>query len=153
MGAAAFGLSGCLRPMLAEDGSAAKIRHRIALPAVDDRFDYYMEKALSDRLGKPGSTDYRLDVTTAIRQQGLAVAQDNSVTRVTLIATASWSLWRDGGAGPLLTDSLEVQSGYSATTSLFATRQARLDIERRLARELGERIARSILARSGQLGA
>lgn len=148
-----FALTGCLRPMLAKDGSAAALRHRIALPKVDDRFDYFLGKALADRLGSPRNPEYRLDVQTAVSEQGLAIAQDNSVTRVTLLAQASWSLWRDGSPGPVLSNSLEVQSGYSATTSLYATRQARLDIERRLARELGERISRSILAQSGQLGA
>jgi hypothetical protein len=43
------------------------------------------------------------------------------------------------------------QSGYNSTASLFATRQARLDIERRLARDLGERIARSLLARASTI--
>ena len=151
--AGSLGVSGCLRPMLAQDGSAVKLRHRIALPEVDGRFDYFLSKALADGLGKPKQPDYRLQVQTEVSEQGLAIAQDNSVTRVTLLAQASWTLWRDGTSTPVLTDNLEVQSGYNATTSLFATRQIRLDIERRLARELGERISRSILARSGQLAA
>lgn len=151
--AGCFGMSGCLRPMLAEDGSAVKIRHRIALPEIDGRFDYFLSKALTDRLGKPKNPDYRLQIVTEVSEQGLAIAQDNSVTRVTLLAQASWALWQDGVGQPLLTDNLEVQSGYSATTSLYATRQIRLDVERRLARELGERISRAILAQSGQLGA
>ena len=153
LAASTFGLAGCLRPMLAKDSSARALRNRIALPDVDGRFDYFLSKALADSLGKPEKPDFRLDVQTAVTEQGLAIAQDNSVTRVTLLAQASWQLWRDGGTAPLLSDSLEVQSGYSATTSLYATRQIRLDIERRLARELGERISRRILAQSGQLGA
>lgn len=151
--AGAFGVSGCLRPMLAEDGSAIKMRHRIALPKIGGRFDYFLSKALADRLGAPKNPDYRLQIVTEVSEQGLAIAQDNSVTRVILLAHASWALWRDGASEPVLTDDLEVQSGYSATTSLYATRQIRLDVERRLARELGERISRSILAQSGQLGA
>jgi len=151
--AGVFGLSGCFRPMLAEDGSARAIRNRIALPEIDDRFDYHLSEALTDGLGVPKNPDYQLNITTVVTSQGLAIAQDNSVTRITLLAQANWTLWRKGDAAPLLTDKLEVQSGYSATTSLYATRQVRLDIERRLARELGERISRSILAQSGKLGA
>lgn len=150
-GCGVLALSGCLRPMLASDESATALRNRIALPKIDDRFDYYLSRALEDRLGQPKSPDFRLDVSTNVTQEGLAIAQDNSVTRVTLLARASWSLWRTGAGEPVLSDSLTIQSGYNATTSLFATRQARLDIERRLARDLGERISRAILARSQQL--
>ena len=151
--AGTLSVSGCLRPMLAKDSTAVQLRHRIALPEIDGRFDYFLSKALADRLGRPKNPDYRLDIVTEVSEQGLAIAQDNSVTRVTLLAQASWALWRDGSSAPLLTDNLEVQSGYNATTSLYATRQVRRDVERRLARELGERISRSILAQSGQLGA
>ena len=50
----------------------------------------------------------------------------------------------------MLKDKVEIQSGYNATGSLYATRQVRRDIERRLARDLGERIARVILARADE---
>jgi len=50
----------------------------------------------------------------------------------------------------VLADKVSVQSGYNATTTLYATRQTRRDIERRLARDLGERIARAILARAAE---
>ncbi len=153
MTVAAFGLSGCLRPMLAENSSARALRHRIALPKIDDRFDYHLSEALTDGLGAPENPDYQLNVSTKVSSEGLAVAQDSSITRITLLAEASWALWRTGGTSPVLSNTLEVQSGYSATTSLYATRQIRLDIERRLARELGERISRTILAQSGKLGA
>lgn len=153
LGAGFLGLTGCFRPMLAEDGSARAIRNRIALPKIDDRFDYYLSEALQDSLGAPENPDYQLNVSTRVTSEGLAIAQDNSVTRITLLAQATWALWKQGGSAPLLSDKLEVQSGYSATTSLYATRQIRLDVERRLARELGERISRIILAQSGKLGA
>lgn len=149
----AFAVSGCLKPMLAQDEAATALRNRISLPNVDDRFGYFLAQSLEDRLGRPKSPDFRLDVQTTVSEEGLAIAQDNSVTRVTLLARASWSLWREGGQSPILSDSLSVQSGYNATTSLYATRQIRLDIERRLARDLGERISRSILARSQQITA
>ena len=63
-------------------------------------------------------------------------------TRITLIARAPWSLWRSGAPKPLISDVAVSESGYNATSSLFATRAARLEIERRLARDIGERIAR-----------
>ena len=148
--AAGLTQAACLRPMLAENRGAISLRHRIALPPVDDRFGYYLNRSLAERFGKPRQTDYRLDVNTTISERGIAITQDDSVTRVTLSVTATWSLWQEGAAEPVLADRVSAQSGYNAATSLFATRQTRRDIERRLARDIGERISRSILSRADQ---
>lgn len=150
LGLAALPLAACFRPMLAKDGAASALHGRVGLPAIDGRFGYYLVKSLEDRLGESSDPVWQLSVSTRIGERGFAVAQDNSVTRITLTATADWRLSRDGKA--VLADKVTTQSGYNATTSLFATRQARQDIERRLARDLGERIARTVLARAEQLG-
>ena len=151
LGLAALPVAGCFRPMLAEDSEAGALRGKISFPKIDGRFDYFLIRTLEDRLGKPEATDWRLDIKTVQQERGLAVAQDNSVTRITLQVTAYWSLWRNGATQPDISDKTITQSGYNATTSLFATRQTRRDIERRLARDIGERIARTILARSSSL--
>lgn len=152
-GLGVLALGGCFRPMLREDEAARSLRHRIALPQVDGRFGHYLVRSLEDRLGEPMDPDFRLEVATEIDERGLAIAQDDAVTRVSLLASASWSLWRRGVAEPVIVDVAVSQSGYSATGSLFATRVTRRDIEERLARDLGQRIARAILARADELGA
>ncbi|MEM1298935.1 MAG: LPS assembly lipoprotein LptE [Pseudomonadota bacterium] len=149
IGLAALPLAACFRPMLAEDTAAAGLRGKVALPEIDGRFGYFLVQSLEDRLGKPAAPEYSLKVTSNVTERGLAVAQDNSVTRITLTAVAKWQLLRDGK--PVLVDTARTQSGYNATSSLFATRQIRLDIERRLARDLGERISRLVLARADRL--
>lgn len=148
LGLAGLPLAGCFRPMLAQDGAASGLLVRIALPEIDGRFGYFLTKRLEDRLGRPEAPEYRLAVRTNIAERGIAVAQDNSVTRVTLTATAEWSLSRRAERTPILQDVATNQSGYNATSSQFATRQVRLDVERRLAQDLAERIARVILARA-----
>ena len=90
---------------------------------------------------------------TRLDKQDLAIAKDNAVTRISLAATADWALYRDGSAESVLNGRTVSHSGYSSTASLFATRAVKLDIERRLARDLGERIARALFARAGQLAA
>ena len=150
-GLGVLGLGGCFRPMLREDSAARAMRHRIALPAVEGRFEHYLVESLEDRLGESSEPAFRLTVLTTVTEQGLAVAQDNAVTRVSLIAEAAWTLFRLGGAEPLIDDVAVAQAGYNATGSLFATRQTRRDVERRLARDLGERISRSIYARAEEL--
>jgi len=134
------------------EGSAARgLQGRIALPPIEDRFGYHLVGSLERRLGRPDEAAYRLAIRTTLEERGLAVAPDNSVTRVTIFVTANWALYRDGEPDPILQDEARSQSGYNTVASLFATRQARRDIERRLARDLGERIARAILARANRV--
>lgn len=144
-------LGGCFRPMLAENTKASSIRGRIALPDPDDRLGYHLYQSLEARLGRPGTTDFTLTVGVRTRSRGFAVAQDDSVTRISVRATASWALFADGKAQPVLKSRAVTESGYNATDSLFATRQAEIDVERRLARDLGERISRVILANAQAL--
>ncbi|MHA1570069.1 MAG: LPS assembly lipoprotein LptE [Alphaproteobacteria bacterium] len=148
------GLAGCFRPMLAADSPSAVLIGRIRLPEFDDRFGFYLNDSLHDRLGRAEAGDFRLEVESRIESRDLAITQDNAVTRISLTATADWALYPTAGSEPtpgaaVLQGRAVSQSGYSSTTSLFATRAAKLDIERRLARDLGERIARSLLARAG----
>ena len=144
-------VAGCFRPMLAEGEVSSSIRGRIAMPEIDGRFGYFLSKSLEDRLGETETADWVLSVTHNVTRRGLAVASDNSVTRITLFARADWQLRRRSNGSVVLSDQVTSQSGFNATTSLFATRQTEQDIERRLARDIGERIARRIYASSGVL--
>ncbi|MEL7000404.1 MAG: LPS assembly lipoprotein LptE [Pseudomonadota bacterium] len=139
-------LAGCFRPMLAEGTASRALVGRISFPNTDDRFGYFLVRSLGDRLGDPQETDWVLSVQNRIIERDQAIAQDNSVTRVTVTAISRWQLRRRANGEIVLNDTAISESGYNATTSLFATRQAELDIERRLARDIGERIARRILS-------
>ena len=144
-------LGGCLRPMLAEDSPSADMIGRIRLPEFNDRFGYNLDASLRERLGRTEVEEFRLEVETEVKSSGLAIAQDNAVTRIRLTAAADWKLYRAKSREPVLRGQAVSQSGYNSTASLFATRAAKLDIERRLARDLGERIARSVLSQAGGL--
>jgi hypothetical protein len=146
-------LPGCFRPMLAEGGGAAELRGRIALPSPSDRFQFHMHDSLEERLGKPDAPDYRLEVAVALSESGLLVAQDNTITRLRMQAVADFRLYRSGYAEPVLADRIVSESGYDSTASLYSSRTTKKDIERRLARDLGERIARRIQAQAGRIGA
>ena len=143
---------GCFRPMLAEDTASGALIGRIGFPDFNDRFGYHLDRSLRDRLGETRVTDYRLTIRTDLKRDDLAITQDNAITRISLTAEATWALYRDGETEPVLRDRVVAQSGYNSTASLFATREARRDIERRLARDLGERIARRVLAQADQIG-
>ncbi len=141
--------------MLAEDTAAGGLIGRVALPEVDDRFSYYLNRSLAERLGEPRNPEYRLAVETALERDRLAITQDEAITRISLTASADWALYRlgDAEAGPVLSERTVSQSGYNSTASIFATREVKRDVERRLARDLGERIARRLMAQAGGLGA
>ena len=143
--------AGCFRPMLAEDSGTAELRGRIALPAVDGALGYHLVRRLEERLGRPADPEFRLTVAVATRDRGLAITQDNSVTRRRISATADWRLIRTGAAEPVLSGSEVTRSGYNATASLYATRTAARVAEERLAQDLAERISRSILARADSI--
>ncbi|MEM9765427.1 MAG: hypothetical protein AAF968_23500 [Pseudomonadota bacterium] len=158
LGLAALGLtaqmlSGCFRPMLAEGSAANELRGRVALPRVSGRLGFVMNETFENRLGRPGQTTYRLEVSTRVTDRGLLVAQDNTVTREQLTATAVMLLYKDGSVEPVLRDILVSEAGFDETASLYASRTTRRDIEERLARDLAERISRRVLARASQLEA
>lgn len=147
------GLGGCFRPMLAEDGPAAGLLGRVALPEPRDRFSYHLNRSLAERLGEARTPDFRLEVETRLERDELAITQDDAITRISLTALADWALYPAGAAEPVLSERTVSQSGYNSTASLFATREVKLDVERRLARDLGERIARRLLAQADTLAA
>ena len=144
-------VSGCLRPMLAEDSAARGLRGRVALPEIDSRFGYHLRESLEARLGAPQAPRWRLEVETALNEDDLAIAPDSAITRKSLTAEARYRLLPIGGGGPVLEDTVISQSGYNATGSLYATRAVARDTEERLARDLGLRIARQVLAAADRL--
>ena len=149
--AAAGLVSGCFRPMLAENAPARALRGLVALPDLDSRFGYYLRQSLEDRLGVPQAPRWRLEVETVLNEDDLAITPDSAITRKSLTARAAYRLVPIGGGAPVLEDEVISQSGYNATGSLYATRVVARDTEERLARDLGFRIARRVLAEAERL--
>lgn len=146
-------LAGCFRPMLAEDSAGGQLRGKVALPPVGDRFGFYLHDSLESRLGRPSDPIYRLEVRTQVTESGLLVAQDNTITRLRLRARARYRLFRDGETKPVIDDVVVSESGFDSTASLYASRTTRKDIENRLAKDLGDRIARRLYAQAGRIEA
>lgn len=151
LAALALPLAGCFRPMLAESGAAGDLRGRIAFPEIDGRFGYHLYRSLEARLGTPVDPLWRLEIDTRMTEDDLAITPDTAITRKSLTAKAEYRLIRIAGGAPVLSDTVISQSGYNSTASLYATRVVKQDTEERLARDLGERIARRVLAAAGRL--
>ena len=149
--AAVLGLGGCFRPMLAEDAPGRALRGLVALPELDSRFGYYLRQGLEDRLGAAEAPRWRLEIDAVLNEDDLAITPDSAITRKSLTARAEYRLVPVGGGAPVLEGSVMSQSGYNATGSLYATRAVARDTEERLARDLGLRIGRRVLAAAERL--
>lgn len=145
-------LAGCFKPMLATDSNATAMRSKVDLPSISGRFGYFLVGSLEDQLGEPQGPEWALSVSPTVSRREVAIASDSSVTRITLIAIANWTLKRRSNGATVVTDRARSTAGYSATTSLFATRQAEQDAERRLAIDIGEQIARRVYAFGYEIG-
>lgn len=149
---------GCgFRPLYGTGSEAAAILPRIALgdirrDEVPDRMTWTFRDALDRRLGG-GAEAFRLAVTLAVEERGLAITQGNETTRYNLTGFARWTLTASGAAEPALSGTEESFTAYSATATPYATRVARRDAERRLALDLAERVVTAIAARAPALPA
>ncbi|WP_118133244.1 LPS assembly lipoprotein LptE [Oceanicella sp. SM1341] len=153
-------LGGCgFRPMYGEGSPARELQGRIAIGEVTrgetpDRMTYAYRDQLRRRLGEPsGAARYRLDTRLRVTSIGLAIAEDNATTRYNLTGIATFSLIVPGTAEPVLTGTVDSYSAYSATGSVYATRIAARDAERRIAEDLAERVITRIAAQADALPA
>lgn len=160
-GASLMGLGRCLRPMLAKDGSAATLRSRIALPRVEGRFagfpivdirNFIFPESVAERsAGKTKISGFSAGVAKPDHRgrsgdcSGQLGDADHAVSQGKLVALGGGR--RCAGSSGHRLDPIGLQRDHLAVRDAAA----RLDVEQRLAHDLGERIARTILARSGQL--
>lgn len=151
-GAAALVLAGCgFTPVYGPGSAATNLRGRIALPAFDSRLSFDMFQRLEQRLGPPQAPLFRLTVSTTIEEQGLAISQDNAITRYNLRATAEYSLTRLTTDERVFAARARAFTAYSATASAYATRVAARDAERRIGVLLADQIASRIAVEAADL--
>jgi LPS-assembly lipoprotein len=153
----ALAAGGCgFRPLYGEGSPAAALLGRIAVGSITrgtlpDRMGFHLRDALVRRLGVARDAGWRLDLRLGIEEAGLAITPDNATTRFSLTAVAAWDLIPAGSAAPVLSGEAESFSAYSATATVYATRIAARDAERRLAEDLAQRIVVQIAARADAL--
>ncbi|MEO1000412.1 MAG: LPS assembly lipoprotein LptE [Pseudomonadota bacterium] len=143
-GLALLPLAGCgFEPVYGEGAPAATLRGGIAIGQVEGqgRAAFFMRERLERRFGDAADPAYTLDAAFQFTTSGLAITQDNDITRFNMVGTATWRLTPRGTAEAAATGDVEGFTAYSATASVFATRTARRDAEKRLAEDLAERIA------------
>ncbi|MEO0679625.1 MAG: hypothetical protein AAF192_04325 [Pseudomonadota bacterium] len=139
---AAGALNGCgFRPALGPDGERRALFGQTSLSVPRGRLGAALRDVLEARLGRaaPGAP-WRLEADLRLEEQGLAITPDSSITRFVVRGRSVWTLDGPEGFGRRGGEARAL-SAYSATDSLFATREARRAAEERVAQELGERLA------------
>lgn len=142
----ALALGGCgFRPVYGTGGPAQAYRNAVGIEAPDTVEGYALQARLEDRLGRADSPTYRLAVTVSIGAESVAIAADETATRVNLPGVASFTF--TGTGGEVLAEG-EVSSftSYSTTSTTVATRAAEADARERLMTILADMIVTRLMA-------
>ncbi len=131
-------------PIFGRGTAAESLIGKIALGPVEDRMGFEFHEQLENRLGRASEPLFQLDVVISVGSEGLAITQDNSITRYNLTAEADFSLTRIADGKLVLTDIVRSFTAYSATATAFATHVSERDANRRLAVALADQIATRI---------
>jgi LPS-assembly lipoprotein len=147
-------LAACgFQPIYAPGSPAAAMDGRVAIPTLDGAAGFALRERLVERLGVAGPGAHRLEIDLTVRQEGAAVTQDNITTRFLVLGSAQFALYPPGGTTALLRDTVRTQTAYSApasdTASAYAARTAGLDAERRVARDLADRMVMRLALSAG----
>ena len=146
----ALPLAGCgFRPVYSQVGDSAGASADLAaihVALIPERSGQLLRLALQERLERGGNGvgyRYELRVALNIADQGIAIQQDNSVTRDRLIGAADFTLFADDPSRPtLLTGSAHKVDGFDQIDQeFFAADLERDAIVRRLTDGLADQIS------------
>jgi LPS-assembly lipoprotein len=135
------------------DRRRAKWSGRVQVAAIDGDAGFTMRERLTQRLGEAVQPTHRLDVDLALRQVDSGTTQQSEIVTYSVIGTADIRLVPLVGGEPVLVERLTQQTAYTApvssTSFAYASRVARQDAERRLARTLADRIVTRLAVTAG----
>ena len=146
--AASVALVGCgFQPIAATtsvDRDTARLPLRTINLAIDidrdeRRFEYLLRQAFDQSVIIDRSAANALVIDVDVDQEGLAIQQNDSVTRFNLTATANYSIV-DGDGKELLDGATVSITALNTTASQFSTSVSQRDALRRLATDLSNRI-------------
>lgn len=140
-------LNGCgFQPLYghrSQGNSAPAQFAQIDVNPIGGRPGHHLRNYLIDRLSARGGNykkQYRLDIALSERKDGLAIREDESVTRFNYRLMGSVRLTRLNDQQILYETSLRVTSAFNVVNSEFATLSAERDAEERAARDLSDEI-------------
>ncbi|HBC53161.1 MAG TPA: hypothetical protein DCZ06_02770 [Alphaproteobacteria bacterium] len=128
----------------AAPGSVPAQFDRIEVTPIGGRVGLQLRNDLIDRFSARGGQTaklYRLDIVLNARKEGLAIQQDESVTRFNYRLFGNLKLVRLSDQQVIFEDNARTYVAYNVVQSDFATLSAERDAEERAAHDLGAEIA------------
>lgn len=141
-------ISGCgFSPMYGDRNAPGSVPNQLGgidIGAIDGRVGQQLRNHLIDRFSARGAAaadPYRLDVVLSETKTGLAIRQDEAVTRYNYRLTGAFRLVRVKDQQVLMEDSARSSVAFNVVQSEFATLSAERDAEARATRDLSAEIA------------
>lgn len=143
---ALLGLGGCGFRPLHQNGGASL---RVALNGEHGRLGRHFRESWRRLAGEAGETPlWRLDVDLVFTDREVAISDEDDVTRYDVIGKVAYELGGvDDEEAPTHDGVISAESAYSTLGTPYATRVARRDAEKRVARELAERLFATLAPR------
>jgi len=139
-------LGGCgFRPLYQSSNSEIEtVLAQIDIDPIPDRLGRDVRNALIKSLRQPATRSlparYRLKVDLRQTVEGVAIQEDDSITRFNFRLNANFALFEKSGDVELTRGNVRTAAAYNVVDSEFATLTARRDVEERAAREIVEKI-------------
>lgn len=140
-------LAGCgFQPLYGQRQQSASVPMQFAVidvNRIEGRAGQHLRNYLIDRFSSRGGRfrkAYRLDIALSDTKDGLAIREDETVTRFNYRLFGKVRLIRLSDQQVLYEDALRVTSAFNVVKSEFATLSAERDAEQRAARDMGDGI-------------
>lgn len=134
------------RPVYGPGGGAAGLWGGFSYEEPDDARSFVFVGRLEERLGPPSASGFRIDYTIWTKSDSIAIRGANETTRTRISGDASFEVSDPGTGAVLASGQVSDFSAYAATSSTLATASAKRDAEKRLMRQLADRIVTRLLS-------
>ena len=126
---------------------------KVQLPEVDDQNSFWINRELRKAFGDANDPTYALSIDYKLTTANLAVTQSNIVTRKRLTAKGTFYAHKLATNATILAHDFHRVASYSANNDRFASDQAEVSTEEKMAIVIAEEFAsrfRNALVRSEQ---
>jgi LPS-assembly lipoprotein len=132
-------------PVYAPGEASPVIQGRIAFADPAGRDEFMLLQQLERRMGRAAGATHRLDYSTSIRSDALAISVSGARTRYNILAQVNYALVDTESGATVLSGTVEDFASYSAAGTTIATFAAEQDARERLMIALGDQLINRLL--------
>jgi LPS-assembly lipoprotein len=138
--------AGCgYSPTLAPGGSAEGLRGSIEIADPADASGFVLVRELETLLGDAESPQYRLEADIRLRDEGVGILPDQTITRYQVVGVVDYQLSGLASGEEVAKGRVSNFTSYSATSTTVATTAARRDARDRLMINLADQIVSDLV--------